>query len=255
MPDTADPQAWNRYAYTYNNPLRYTDSTGHKVDESGGISSCKNNDCYVPPPEPPVLEVALITANEFLLGLEAQLLYNNSFGVAKNLDANPNESTAMSLGRIAGNVVTIGQGVGEASAGLGMMGGGVAVCLTGVGCVATPVLEVAGAASLAHGVAVGVQGTVDLANDIYAMTSQGSGGRTSHGSDRHSQGDRPTSEALQDRNNPREVYYDNHTGNTIYVGKNGRTHVFTPDGQHHTSFTTTRKNRIQRVIDEIWTRQ
>ncbi len=64
VPDPANPQAWNRYAYTYNNPLRYTDSTGHKVDESGGISSCKNNDCYVPPPEPPVLEVALMPLSQ-----------------------------------------------------------------------------------------------------------------------------------------------------------------------------------------------
>ena len=27
--DIANPQSLNKYSYTYNNPLRYTDSTGH----------------------------------------------------------------------------------------------------------------------------------------------------------------------------------------------------------------------------------
>jgi RHS repeat-associated protein len=39
VPDPANPQAWNRYAYSFNNPLRYTDPTGHKPiiddDENG----------------------------------------------------------------------------------------------------------------------------------------------------------------------------------------------------------------------------
>jgi hypothetical protein len=38
----------------------------------------------------------------------------------------------------------------------------------------------------------------------------------------------------------------------IYVGINGRTHVFTPDGRHHTSFRTTRRNRQQRVQSGRW---
>ena len=71
--------------------------------------------------------------------------------------------------------------------------------------------------------------------------------RTEHGQERHQQDDRPTTEALQERENPREVYQDVDSGYTIYVGTNGRTHVFTPDGRHHTSFRTTRRNRQQRV--------
>jgi RHS repeat-associated protein/uncharacterized repeat protein (TIGR01451 family) len=39
VPDPANPQAWNRYAYSFNNPLRYTDPSGHKPiidnDENG----------------------------------------------------------------------------------------------------------------------------------------------------------------------------------------------------------------------------
>lgn len=29
VPDSKNPQAWNRYSYTANNPLRYTDPSGH----------------------------------------------------------------------------------------------------------------------------------------------------------------------------------------------------------------------------------
>lgn len=35
VPEPGNPQAWNRYSYALNNPLRYTDPTGHKpiIDE------------------------------------------------------------------------------------------------------------------------------------------------------------------------------------------------------------------------------
>ncbi len=78
--------------------------------------------------------------------------------------------------------------------------------------------------------------------------------RTEHGQERHEQDDRPTSEAFQDRANPNEVYRDVDSGCTIYVGVHGRTHVFTPDGRHHTSFRTTRRNRQQRAQSGRWLR-
>ena len=78
--------------------------------------------------------------------------------------------------------------------------------------------------------------------------------RTEHGQERHRQDDRPTAEAFQDREHPHEVYQDVASGYTIYVGMNGRTHIFTPDGRHHTSFRTTRLNRQQRVQAGRWIR-
>lgn len=78
--------------------------------------------------------------------------------------------------------------------------------------------------------------------------------RTEHGAQRHEQGDRPTQEAFRDRENPREIYQDLETNNMIYVGLRGRTHVFTPEGKHHTSFRTTKRGRQQRLRQGRWIR-
>ncbi len=39
VPDAFNPQAFNRYSYNINNPLKYTDPTGHDYEGSSGSSS------------------------------------------------------------------------------------------------------------------------------------------------------------------------------------------------------------------------
>jgi hypothetical protein len=78
--------------------------------------------------------------------------------------------------------------------------------------------------------------------------------RTQHGVRRHADAARPTEEAATDQADPTEIYQDQETGHYIFVGKRGRTHVFTPEGLHHTSFRTSRSNRIARVAKGKWKR-
>ncbi len=42
MPDCANPQSLNRYSYVVNNPLRYTDPTGHMMAVDGGGGTLDN---------------------------------------------------------------------------------------------------------------------------------------------------------------------------------------------------------------------
>jgi hypothetical protein len=64
--------------------------------------------------------------------------------------------------------------------------------------------------------------------------------RTPHGEERHEGGERPTAEAAQDKGSANEIYLDVESGLYVFVGARGRTHIFTEDGEHQTSFRTTK---------------
>src|SRR5918911_828983 len=49
-----------------------------------------------------------------------------------------------------------------------------------------------------------------------------------------------------------EVHRDVESGYYVFAGPRGRTHVFTEEGEHHTSFRTTRANRGRRVDEGKW---
>lgn len=78
--------------------------------------------------------------------------------------------------------------------------------------------------------------------------------RTPHGEERHADAGRPTSEAAGDKAAAQEIYRDVESGYYIFVGPRGRTHVFTAEGLHHTSFRTTKANRQQRQNEGKWER-
>ena len=59
VPDPTDPQAFNRYSYVINNPLRYTDPTGHGPFDQAIIDILDSilstvGDFFTPTPPPPV---------------------------------------------------------------------------------------------------------------------------------------------------------------------------------------------------------
>ena len=78
--------------------------------------------------------------------------------------------------------------------------------------------------------------------------------RTPHGESHHEAGERPTAEAARDKAAAHEVYRDVKSGLYVFIGPRGRTHIFTADGEHHTSFRTTAANRRRRLGEGKWER-
>lgn len=50
VPDPQNPQSYNRYSYTLNNPLKYTDPTGHISCEELGTKECGDEGNFVDTP-------------------------------------------------------------------------------------------------------------------------------------------------------------------------------------------------------------
>ncbi len=125
VPGAGNPQAYNRYSYVLNNPLRYIDPTGHENE-----------------------------ASDFIQGVLSQWSFNNNWWnpVAQQaVKVTPNESEWKTAGRHIGNVASMIQGIGEASAGSGFMLGGAVICGTGILCAPGVILIAGGATFAAHG--------------------------------------------------------------------------------------------------------
>jgi RHS repeat-associated protein len=133
VPESQGVQRFDRYAYANNNPLRYSDPSGHSIWDTVGQFSRGF-----------VFEFARTTA---WYSPHAQNV----------LSVNVTESDAMLAGRVAADIANIAIGVGEVAGGIAMGTAGTAVSCAATLCTAAVVTVGAGA------VAVGAGATTALA--------------------------------------------------------------------------------------------
>ncbi len=158
VPNPYNPQSLNRYSYVLNNPVRYTDPTGH--DPADSIRDFLNNT---------LLQWAYVNAPT------AQAREACTAEMAKAQDA-----VAANAGRSFGNALAMWQAASEMVGGVGLITGGGAAGLAtcaetlGGGCLVGAGIAVGGVALTTHGAAVGinaVQEEVKLLGGTISMSA------------------------------------------------------------------------------------
>jgi hypothetical protein len=223
VPDLANPQALNRYAYVLGNALGYTDPSGHAYD-SGGPSGM-----------PPVDEKDpwYRQTAEFLMGAATQYSDDLAIGVPSLIQrvlsggTGPEDYTsdAFQSGRQFGRYASYGHAVASIAMGsVEIAGSGAleAVTVGGATPVAVPVAAV-GAAKIAHGCAV----VIHNLNDPDPTVSLAQGNR-SGGSDPVFQTDKEATEAAK-KLGYHKTNYRSH-GRAVYT--NGK-YFISPDATGH----------------------
>ena len=78
VPEPGNPQALNRFSYCYNNPLKYTDPTGHMIDPGGPTGKPPE---IPPPPDPPPYPPELFENYPQARGMYEQIYYLEAEGI------------------------------------------------------------------------------------------------------------------------------------------------------------------------------
>jgi RHS repeat-associated protein len=151
IPDTTNPQTFNRYSYVNNRPINFNDPTGH--------DSIPSN------------------LNEFAVGFVKEVISSVMWfhpQIQTDLAPSENESVAMLAGRVVGDIASMVIGTLAVGTGGGAMTGGTLCAgLTGGGClpVGAPTV-VAGAALALEGAGMGVRGAVGLGGNIVLLANK-----------------------------------------------------------------------------------
>jgi hypothetical protein len=132
--------------------------------------------------------------------------YLNSIVLGYDPHYVPTDSRFYNAGRVAGDVVSGLQGIGEIIGGGGIDGLGASACSTGGGCVLTGPALVAGNDLIAHGILVTASGGFNLGKDLtnfFAQENEGTGSAgnsDSSGSGKNSQFDQEIQNKLSSSN-------------------------------------------------------
>ena len=139
----SNPQSWNSYGYSINNPLRYVDPDG----------------------------------KDFLDAVEgfANAVGSNAVGGIGRVEvgSRPSEAGDFRLGQALGDVASVVVGTIEVLAGFGTGTGGVAACGTAVGCAVAPAAVVEASALVVQGGTMAVAGAGNLVAAIDNNPSDG----------------------------------------------------------------------------------
>ncbi|MCI0403172.1 MAG: hypothetical protein L0212_06570, partial [Acidobacteria bacterium] len=141
--DITNPQSLNKYSYTYNNPLRYTDPNGHD-------------------------------AWDFLLGA-ANAFGSNFLAGAGRLEGGNSDFQS---GQALGDAASIAGGAVEFALGAGLEIGGLALDATGVGAVVGVPANAVGAVAIAQGATAMASGSYQLSKSV--SNPYGSKGKPDH---------------------------------------------------------------------------
>ncbi len=136
-----DPQSWNKFGYTRNNPLRYVDPNGEDWEDA-------------------------------LKGAINALTSNNALGLGR-IDGGNSD---FRVGQAIGDAVSTLQGTLEILGGVGGEAGGLALDATGGGAVVGVPLNVASAGVIAHGATVVGLGVKNLTGAVFKNSTDDTGG-------------------------------------------------------------------------------
>ena len=149
IPRPSNIRSWDRYSYSANNPIRYLDPTGHDwLNSVGGF-----------------IQGFIAEVDRSFFGLTPQL--QEFYG------PDDNETDAVLIGRMTADILEMVGGVAAIGSGLGVGGGGVLACGTGVGCLATPETIVAGIAIIGVGSKAVAEGALGLGQNLAYLEKSG----------------------------------------------------------------------------------
>lgn len=152
IPDPYNPLDYDRYSYARNNPIRYSDPSGHDPWD---------------------------TIGQFATGFVMEFARTNAWYSPHSQEAlavNQSESDAMLAGRVAADLATIAVGVVEFAGGVTIATGGTVAGCAATLCVASPAAIGVGAGVAAVGASTATAGAVGLGGNLALITGNNSSG-------------------------------------------------------------------------------